>query len=227
MVEHHGGLVTDVVGDGMTCVWTAPEPTPECGRRACLAALEIEYEVAAFNRRFAPLALPTRVGLNAGRVMVGNVGGSRRFAYSVVGDCVNTAARIEGLNKQRHRHPRDDAVVGDLPELLLRPLGRFLLVGKMQPQRLLAVVGRRGDPYELRLFEAFAEALARFEAERFADAATRFESILAAHPADGPTLFYLTAAGAIRRRAAAAGPRSDPPRAQVMQRTRRRRLSRR
>ena len=208
VVEHHGGLVTDVLGDGMTCVWTAPEPAAECRRRACLAALEIEHEVAAFNRRSAPLALPTRVGLNAGQVMVGNVGGSGRFAYSVVGDCVNTAARIEGLNKQLGtRILATDTVAGDLPELLLRPLGRFLLVGKTRPLRLLAVAGRRGEPYQARLFEAFAEALARFEAERFADAATRFESILAAHPADGPTLFYLDRC----RRYQAGGPLPPDP----------------
>jgi adenylate cyclase len=208
VVERHGGLVTDVVGDGMTCVWTAPEPILECRRRACLAALEIEQEVARFNQRFAPLALPTRIGLNAGRVMVGNVGGSGRFAYSVVGDCVNTAARIEGLNKQLGtRILATDTVTDDLPELLLRPLGRFLPVGKTRPLRLAAVVGRRGDPYDARLFEAFAEALARFEAEGFAEAAARFETILAGHPADGPTLFYLDRC----RRYQAGGPLPPDP----------------
>ncbi len=192
VVERHGGLVTDVLGDGTTCVWTAQEPTPECRRRACLAALEIEQEVAAFNRRFAPLALPTRIGLNAGRVMVGNVGGSGRFAYSVVGDSVNTAARIEGLNKQLGtRILAADTVTGDLPELLLRPLGRFLLVGKRQPLRLAEVVGCQGDAHDARRLAAFAEALASFEAGSWAEAAERFAAVLAAHPADGPARFYL------------------------------------
>ena len=190
VVERHGGIVTDVVGDGMTCIWTMP--APECRRRACLAALEIGQQVAAFNRRLAPLGLPTRMGLNAGQVMVGNVGGSGRFAYSVVGDCVNSAARIEGLNKQLgSRILATDAAAGDLPDLLLRPLGRFLLVGKTQPLRLAEILGRRDDPHDAPLLVDFAEALARFEAERFAEAAERFAALLAAHPADGPTRFYL------------------------------------
>jgi adenylate cyclase len=190
IVERHGGLVTDVVGDGMTCVWTMP--APECCRRACLAALEIDRELVAFNRRFEPLGLPTRIGLNAGRVMVGNVGGSGRFAYSVVGDPVNTAARIEGLNKQLGtRILATDVVAGDLPELLLRPLGRFLPVGKTRPLRLMEVVGRKGDPHNACPFTAFAAGLARFETGCWSEAAACFAAVLAEHPGDGPARFYL------------------------------------
>ncbi len=190
IIERFGGLVTDVIGDGMTCVWTMPPP--ECRRQACLAALEIERELLDFNRRFEPLALPTRIGINAGQVMVGNVGGGGRFAYSVVGDSVNTAARIEGLNKPLGtRILASEIVVDDLPGLLLRPLGRFLPVGKTRPLRLVEVVGRQGDPGDARLFDAFAAGLARFEAGRWAEAAAGFEAILAEHPHDGPARFYL------------------------------------
>ncbi len=190
VIERFGGLVTDVIGDGMTCVWTVPPP--ECRRRACLAALEIDQELVAFNRRFEPLALPTRIGLNAGPVMVGNVGGGGRFAYSVVGDPVNTAARIEGLNKPLGtRILASEIVVGDLPELLLRRLGRFLPVGKTQPLRLVEVVGRQGEPHDRRLLDAFAAGLARFEVEDWSAAAAAFAAILAAHPQDGPARFYL------------------------------------
>ena len=86
VVERHGGVVTDVVGDGTTSVWTAPGPERSCRLRACLAALEISHAIEAFNERNQPRTMPTRIGLNAGDAMVGNVGGSGRFAYSVVGD---------------------------------------------------------------------------------------------------------------------------------------------
>ena len=192
VVERQGGVVTDVVGDAMTCVWTAAQAAPECRRRACLAALEIQHGVAEFNRRHAPLALPTRIGLNAGWVMVGNVGGGGRFAYSVVGDVVNTAARIESLNKQLGAFVlATEAVVEQLPDVLSRPLGRFLVVGKQQPLRLAEVLGRPDEPHDADLLSAFAGALASFEAERWAEAAERFESLLARHPADGPSRFYL------------------------------------
>jgi adenylate cyclase len=190
VVERQGGLVTDVVGDGMTCVWTMP--VPECRRRACLAALEIDRELVAFNRRHSPLVLPTRIGLNAGRVMVGNVGGGRRFAYSVVGDPVNTASRIEALNKQLGtRILATDVVVDALPELLLRPLGRFLPVGKTRPLCLIEIVGRSGEPHDDCGLAAFATGLARFEVGCWSEAAARFEAVLAEHPDDGPARFYL------------------------------------
>ena len=190
VVERHGGLVTDVIGDGMTCVWTAP--APECRRRACLAALEIDRELVVFNRRFKPLGLPTRIGLNAGRVMVGNVGGSGRFAYSVVGDPVNSASRIEGLNKTLGtRILASEIVAGDLPELLVRPLGRFLPVGKTLPLRLVEIVGRAGEPHDGRLLDAFASGLGRFEAGCWSEAGACFEAVLAEHPDDGPARFYL------------------------------------
>ena len=215
VVERHGGVVTDVVGDGMTCVWTMA--APECRRRACLAALEIDREVVAFNRRFKPLALPTRIGLNAGRVMVGNVGGGGRFAYSVVGDPVNTASRIEGLNKQLGtRILATDVVVDDLPELLLRPLGRFLPVGKTRPLCLLEILGRSGEPHDVGLLDAFAAGLARFEVGCWSEAAARFEAVLAERPDDGPARFYLERCRRYQNGAPLPPePGPDPPRAQI------------
>ncbi len=190
VVERHDGVVTDVVGDGMTCVWTMAAPA--CRTQACLAALEIDREVVAFNRRFKRLGLPTRIGLNAGRVMVGNVGGGRRFAYSVVGDAVNTASRIEGLNKQLGtRILATDTVVEGLPGLLLRPLGHFLPVGKTRPLRLFEILGRSGEPHDVRLLDAFAAGLAQFEIGCWSEAAARFETVLADRADDGPARFYL------------------------------------
>jgi adenylate cyclase len=192
IVERHGGVVSDVVGDGTTCIWTAPRPEPGCCRSACLAALEIAHAVAAFNRASAPLALPTRIGLNAGPVMVGNVGGSGHFAYSVVGDSVNTASRLESLNKQLGTRLLAAAgMVEELAEIVTRPLGRFLVVGRSQPIRLVELVCRRGEACDARLLQASAEALACLEQGALAAAAERFEALLAAWPEDGPARFHL------------------------------------
>jgi adenylate cyclase len=190
--RHLGGVVTDVVGDGMTCVFTAPQPERECRVRACRAALAIERAVAAFNRRHAPRALPTRIGLNAGWVRVGNVGGGGRFVYSVVGDAVNTASRIEQLNKQLGtRLLATDTVVGDLGEFESRPLGRFRLVGKQEALAMVELLGPAGGGDRGAWLDRFAEALAVFETQRWAEAAAAFETVLAGRPDDGPSLFYL------------------------------------
>jgi adenylate cyclase len=136
IVERRGGLVTDVVGDGTTSVFKAATARRECRLQACLAALEIDRAVAAFNRRSPPPGLPTRIGLNAGEVILGNVGGSGHFAYSVVGDCVNTASRLESLNKQLGtRIIAAREVVEGLDEIVTRPLGRFQSRWSAEPPR--------------------------------------------------------------------------------------------
>jgi adenylate cyclase len=203
-----GGVVTDVVGDGMTCVFTAPQPERDCRARACRAALAIASAVAAFNRRQGPRALPTRIGLNAGWVRVGNVGGGGRFVYSVVGDVVNTASRIEQLNKQLGTLLlATDAVVSDLEEFPIRPLGRFRLLGKQEALALVELLGPADGDARASLLARFAEALAWFQAERWAEAAAAFERVLAAAPDDGPSHFYLEHC---RRQLAGAPPPPEP-----------------
>jgi adenylate cyclase len=199
VVERYGGLVTDVVGDGATSVWTAPGPERGCRLRACLAALEIDRAIGAFNRDHHPRCLPTRIGLNVGDVVVGNVGGSGRFAYSVIGDCANTASRLESLNKQLGtRILAAQAVIEGLDEIVTRPLGRFQLLGRGGSLPVVEVLGRTAD---LRCTDVrsvdfrsvtpdFAVALEEFQQGRWADAARRFDTILAARPSDGPASFY-------------------------------------
>jgi adenylate cyclase len=193
IVERRGGLVTDVVGDGTTSVWTAAMPSRECRLKACLAALEIDRAVAAFNRGTRAPGLPTRIGLNAGEVILGNVGGSGRFAYSVVGDCVNTASRLESLNKQLGtRIIAAREVIEDLDEIVSRPLGRFRLCGKGEAMQLFELVGTAADHQHAGVVPEFAAALAAFEQGCWGDADRRFATVLASNPSDGPARFYHT-----------------------------------
>jgi adenylate cyclase len=190
IVERRGGLVTDVVGDGTTSVWTAATASRGCRLQACLAALEIDRAVAAFNRSRPP-GLPTRIGLNAGQVVLGNVGGSGHFAYSVVGDCVNTASRLESLNKQLGtRIIATREVIEDLDEIVSRPLGRFQLCGKGEALQLFELVGTAADHQHAGPVPEFAAALATFEQGRWHDAGRRFAAVLASNPGDGPARFY-------------------------------------
>jgi adenylate cyclase len=191
-VEQAGGAVTDIVGDGTTCVWRSATPERSTRVEACMAALAIGRAVAAFNRRHGPPGLPTRIGLHTGWVVLGNVGGAGHFAFSVLGDTVNTASRIEQLNKQLGTYVlASAAVVAELDEVLVRPLGRFQMIGKKEVLRLAELRGVADAPHDARLLANFAQALAWFEEQRWQDAARQFESVLADHPADGPARFYL------------------------------------
>jgi adenylate cyclase len=192
-VRAHDGTVLDVVGDSMLAIWTAAEPDPAVRERACAAALDIG---AAVDRFTGPelVELPTRIGLHSGRFLLGNVGAINHYEYRAVGDIVNTASRLEQLNK--HLGTRvlvsEDTVAG-LAGFLTRDLGTFLLAGKSKPLVVHELLCKRtaASAEQLRLVAAFADALAAYRDRLWREAAELFRECLRAHGADGPSRFYI------------------------------------
>jgi len=193
-IQDHGGTVTDVVGDGIMSVWTAPQPDPTLRTHAVVAALDMATAVRSFNQRHPDRPMPTRIGLHTGWIMVGNVGGQGHFAWSVVGDIPNTASRIEGLNKHLDTCIlASQAVVGDLEMFLTRRVGRFRLVGKADVLDIHEVIARRSEATQsqLRLVSLFEPALEACETGRMAEASDLLRRVLSEFPGDGPSLFHL------------------------------------
>ena len=202
VVKEHGGFVVDATGDALIAVWAAAGPYSESRLRACRAALGIVAAVDDFNSRRSP-PLPTRVGVESGELLLGNFGPEQRIGYRAIGDIVNTASRLEGLNKiLGTRVLVSDATLAGTSELAARDLGMFLLRGKSTPLRvqelLDGVESARRPPAS-----AFGAALEEFAAARWADAHRDFTALRQAFPEDGPTAFYA---------ALAAGYASEPPR---------------
>jgi adenylate cyclase len=194
-VKRHAGLVQDVVGDSMLAVWATTEPDLSLRSRACLAALDIASAVDRFNAGSGRLALPTRIGLHSGRLLLGSVGAMDHYEYRAVGDIVNTATRLEGLNK--HLGTRilasADALQG-LEGLVTRELGAFLLAGKSRPVLVYELVARAGDVTEQdRDFcVMFAGALAAYRRGAWSEAMRLWREALHTHGGDdGPSQFYL------------------------------------
>ena len=106
-IEDEGGAIDKYIGDGVMAFWGAPDEQPEHAAHACRAALAIRRAVEAANRHAAkekvglPLAL--RIGIHTGLVIVGNIGAPQRMNYTIVGDSVNIAHRLEELG-----HDLDD-----------------------------------------------------------------------------------------------------------------------
>ena len=99
-VSRHEGLVSDVVGDAMLAIWSAPSGDESSLRKkACLACLEIAAALERFNATNGGPPLYTRMGLHAGEMLLGTVGALHHYEYRAVGDMVNTANRVQGLNK--------------------------------------------------------------------------------------------------------------------------------
>lgn len=193
-----GGIVSDVIGDAMLAIWAAKVPEPHIRERACQAALAILAAVDAFNRGPDKARLLTRVGIHCGEVMIGHVGARNHFEYRAVGDIVNTATRIEGLNKQLGtRILASASIIGGLDGFVSRPLGRFILAGKSKSLELHELVGRCSEiGAERTAFHAqFVAALHAFQARKWTEAADGFQQCLRTNPQDGPSKYYLRLCG--------------------------------
>jgi adenylate cyclase len=193
-LKRHKVDVTEFRADGVMCAWLAAQAEASVHRKAILAALEAVEAVARFKERHALRWYPLRIGLEAGTVYVGHAGGGGHFVYSIVGDCANTAARVEGLNKHLGtRLLATQAVVDGFDKLLLRPLGEFCFVGKSEPLPIVEILALNGAASEAQILlcERFAEALNLLRTGQWAKAADCFDAVLQDYPNDGPARFHL------------------------------------
>jgi adenylate cyclase len=198
VVKQHGGFIVDAAGDSLIAVWAAAGRYADLRLGACRAALGIIAAVADFNARRMP-RLPTRVGIESGELLLGNIGPERRVGYRAIGDIVNTATRLEGLNKLLGtRVLVSEATLAGTTELAAREVGRFLLRGKSAAIRVHELLGadgaRRGE-----LAASFAAALELFEHARWPEARHAFAALLHTFPDDGPTAFYAAQSAAYEK----------------------------
>jgi adenylate cyclase len=187
----HGVMVTEFRADAIMCAWTGVPSDVAVRRLPILAALEANRAIARFNLQRG-LSGTLRVGLADGEVFVGHAGGGGHFVYSIVGDCANTASRIEGLNKHLSTQILATGTVAqDLDEFLFRRLGHFRFVGKLEALPIVEIVTLRASATaaEFERCEQFAAALAQFELGHWVEAALRFENVLLNNPQDGPAKF--------------------------------------
>jgi len=190
-LKEQGVNITEFRADAIMCAWTGARDDPRVRRLPLIAALAACKAIAKFNLQRG-LKGALRVGIADGEVYVGHAGGGGHFVYSIVGDCANTASRIEGLNKQLHTQVlATSSVVQGIEDFLTRRVGNFCFVGKTEALPITEI----GAPLEQasdtlrQLFSAYQLALERFEAGAWAEAQALFETLLLKFPEDGPSQF--------------------------------------
>lgn len=185
-VEKHGGYVDKFIGDAVMAFWNAPLEDPEAERHAVLAAIDCFEALAIFNRdvmaaEYQLPALGTRIGINTGIAVVGNMGSETRVNYTVVGDTVNLAARLEGANKEYGtRIMIGESTAAKLSEeISLRRLDLLVVKGKALPVTVYDVVGRRETvtPERRAVVTAYESGLDLYFSRRFAAAAEVFMAL--------------------------------------------------
>lgn len=155
IIEAQGGFVDKFIGDAIVAVFGAPAIDPDHAAKAVRATLQMQAALRADPKRFSVAGRPliTRIGLNTAKVLIGNIGSPRRFNYTVIGDGVNLASRLEGANKKYG----SDILISDSTraacgeQFLFRTLDRIRVVGRDEP---------------VTIFEPLAEANAASEAAR-------------------------------------------------------------
>jgi adenylate cyclase len=132
----HDGTLDRIVGDAVAIMFSAPVPQADHRARALVCALEMDTYASGYAKKIQAEGIPfgkTRIGVHAGEVIVGNFGGTNIFDYRALGDPVNTAARLESVNK--HLGTRmcvSESILSECPEARVRPVGRLVLKGKSQ-----------------------------------------------------------------------------------------------
>src|SRR5271168_1044128 len=155
-VRHHSGIIDKYIGDAIMAFWGPPfTGADEQARLACLAALDQVAGFAAFRAEVPDLIglkrgfpeIDIRIGIATGDVVVGSIGSEQTRNYTVIGDTVNLASRIEGANKTYGTRVLISEATNHLAADMLetREIDSVLVVGKTEPQRIFELVGRKGE----------------------------------------------------------------------------------
>ncbi len=147
--EGHRGTLDKYIGDAVMAFWGAPVSDPEHAKNAVLAALEMQAAARTLNKKFKEKGWPTfkiGVGVNSGVVRVGDMGSKIRKAYTVMGDAVNIASRLEGITKQYGA----DIIIGEATKNLIsgfvcREIDRVRVKGKVEPVSIYQPQGLEGQ----------------------------------------------------------------------------------
>jgi adenylate cyclase len=192
-VAASGGTVDKFIGDAVMAFWGAPRHEPDHAAAACRCALGCQRRMvvlrAAWKARGKPL-LFARIGLNTGPVVVGNIGSERRFNYTAIGDAVNLASRLEGLNKTYGTGIclSEETLRAAGKAAVARPLDRVAVKGKSTPTPVYELLDPSADGESAlqRLIELHGRGLRHYYRREWETAIAAFEAVVRVRPGDGP-----------------------------------------
>jgi len=188
----HDGVVIKFIGDAIFAAWGAPILDPLAPLKAARGAWHLSQDDSLVVEG---VNLKTRIGVHFGEVVAGNIGSRKRVDYTMIGDAVNLAARLEGLNKMfGTRILISEDVESRLGgEFHTRKLGRFRVKGRKEPTAVFELVGPVAEIDEPKWGEVYAKGVAALEGDDFEEARQCFEEVdgMRGSDGDGPSRFFL------------------------------------
>ena len=194
----HGGFLDKYIGDAIVAAFGTPLGQPDHAVRACLASIDNQKRLRELNSKFKEegrLQIRARIGLNSGRVLVGNVGSTNRLSYTVIGDEVNLGARLEAANKYYGTYTMISESTYKLARdhIEARELDMIRVVGKEKPVKVYELIDRKGQIHGVKqeVLNLYDNGLRMYRKREWHKAITFFEKALDKDPHDGPSLTYL------------------------------------
>jgi adenylate cyclase len=200
-IHVHRGVIDKYIGDAIMAYWGPPfVEEAEQAHFACLAALDMVGRVATLLRelperlgvRTIPGECDIRIGIATGDALVGSIGSEYMMSFTVMGDTVNLASRLEGANKVYGSRCLISAATAKMcaAELEVREIDRLVVVGQSQPQTVYEIMSKKGELASAQetLRARYAEGLAAYRARRWDEAGRAFTAALNAVPGDGPSM---------------------------------------
>ncbi len=194
-VHEQDGTVVQLIGDAIYAVWNAPLPQPDHKERACLAAMSLHQRLVKFDAtvKDSKFKLHTRVGVHSGVATVGNLGSSKRFEYTAIGDSINLSSRLEGLNKHVGTDilATRDVQMAVQGRVVSRLVGYFFFKGFSRPVEVHEIMGGPEIEEGTRPWrEAFDEAVQIYRAGKIPQAKAAFEQVIEMRRAAGVETSY-------------------------------------
>jgi adenylate cyclase len=193
-IRQNGGRIVSLEGDSILALWKGVRPNPVLGKQACLAALGIAKAVRQFSHSLKTIDLSTRISVHAGQIYLGNVGAGDHYKYGPTGDTVNTASRMDGLNKYLGtRILVSEEVLHEVDGFLTREAGRFKLKGKTHAVGVHELMCNLKECEETQKKGCgiFADALGAFKRRSWDEAEYDFRRCIETLGKDELSSFYL------------------------------------
>jgi adenylate cyclase len=199
VIFNEGGTLDKYIGDAIVAVFGAPLPQNEHALHACYAALEMQKTLNGFRDEWIRRGLPSvrsRVGINTGHVVFGNIGSEIRYDYTAIGDQMNLGSRLEGANKEygtyimisefTYERVRERVIVRDLDSIIVK--------GKSKPVKVYELIGRANEPLpepHRKMIECYQDGIKKYRQMQFGDALQKFEQALTYVHTDEASKLYV------------------------------------
>jgi adenylate cyclase len=203
-IRSHRGIIDKYIGDAIMAYWGPPfVEDADQARLACATAIDMLERVPSLRKQLPELLgvraigveCDVRIGIATGEVLTGSIGSEYMMSFTVMGDAVNLASRLEAVNKVYGTRViiAEDTATALGTAFELREIDRVTVVGQKAPQTIFEIMARRGEltQQQGQLRARYAEALVAYRAARWDEARAAFNSALEIFPGDGPSLALL------------------------------------